>query len=286
MRGMNRVFQGASTVDAILRSDLIERAAEAGMRSVFVGLETVNPANLALHAKRQNVARDYAEVIRKVHGLGLMINASFVFGLDDDGPDVFDRTVEWGISQGIETATFHIMTPYRARPCTPGRGGPHHRPRLGAHDTRHVVYRPPRMTRTSCCRLPAAYHDFYRWAPSSEGRGRPTVPVDAPRLGGRSEPLWDVVIRAKRVNAMLPLLEDARRVRAGPAALAGAPQPWPPPPPRPTGTPPTSYRRLRDAGRISASEAEPGPASGRTHDAHRGAASCGSSPCGAAHRRA
>ena len=42
MRGMGRVFQGASTVDAILRSDLIERAAEAGMRSVFVGLETVN----------------------------------------------------------------------------------------------------------------------------------------------------------------------------------------------------------------------------------------------------
>jgi hypothetical protein len=34
-------------------------------------------------------------------------------GLDDDGPDVFDRTVEWGgVGAGIETATFHIMTPY------------------------------------------------------------------------------------------------------------------------------------------------------------------------------
>ncbi len=41
-----------------------------------------------------------------------MVNGSFVFGLDDDGPDVFDRTVEWGISRSLETATFHIMTPY------------------------------------------------------------------------------------------------------------------------------------------------------------------------------
>jgi radical SAM superfamily enzyme YgiQ (UPF0313 family) len=42
MRGMNRVFQGASTVDAILRGDLIEKAAEAGLRSVFVGFETLS----------------------------------------------------------------------------------------------------------------------------------------------------------------------------------------------------------------------------------------------------
>ena len=41
-----------------------------------------------------------------------MVNASFVFGMDDDGPDVFDRTVDWAVEQGIETATFHILTPY------------------------------------------------------------------------------------------------------------------------------------------------------------------------------
>ena len=41
-----------------------------------------------------------------------MINGSFVFGMDGDDPTVFDRTVEWAIGQGIETATFHILTPY------------------------------------------------------------------------------------------------------------------------------------------------------------------------------
>ena len=148
MRGMGRVFQGASTVDAVLRPGLLELAAEAGMRSVFVGLETINPANLALHAKRQNVARDYGDAIRRIHGLGIMVNGSFVFGLDDDRPDVFDRTVDWAVSQGIETATFHIMTPY------PGTAL---HDRISAegritdtdwdhYDTRHVVYRPRHLT--------------------------------------------------------------------------------------------------------------------------------------------
>ncbi len=41
-----------------------------------------------------------------------MINGSFVFGMDDDDEDVFGRTVDWAIKQGITTATFHIQTPY------------------------------------------------------------------------------------------------------------------------------------------------------------------------------
>ncbi len=37
-----------------------------------------------------------------------MINGSFVFGLDGDDPDVFRRTVDWAVENGITTATFHI----------------------------------------------------------------------------------------------------------------------------------------------------------------------------------
>ena len=72
----------------------------------------------------------------------------FRLGLDDDGPDVFERTVEWGVSRSLETATFHIMTPY------PGTAL---HQRLVAddrivtndwerYDTRHVVFTPKRMT--------------------------------------------------------------------------------------------------------------------------------------------
>src|SRR5215813_13840628 len=60
MRGMGRLFQGAATVDSILRGDLVEKAAEAGLRSLFVGFETLTPDNLRRSGKRQNLGRDYS----------------------------------------------------------------------------------------------------------------------------------------------------------------------------------------------------------------------------------
>src|SRR4029077_12654597 len=112
MRGMGRLWQAAGTVNAVLMPDLLERAVEAGLRSLFVGFETLNPANLLEQRKYQNLRRDYADAIRRLHDLGVMINGSFVFGMDGDDGSVFERTVEWAIEQGIETATFHILTPY------------------------------------------------------------------------------------------------------------------------------------------------------------------------------
>ena len=147
MRGMGRLFQGAATVDSILRGDLVERAAEAGLRSLFVGFETLAPGNLARSNKRQNLGRDYAAVANRLHDLGIMINGSFVFGMDDDDEDVFARTVDWAIEHGITTATFHIQTPYpgtRLFARTEAAGRILTRD-WDLYDTRHVVYRPARL---------------------------------------------------------------------------------------------------------------------------------------------
>ena len=50
--------------------------------------------------------------MQRLHSLGIMINGSFVFGLDHDDADVFRRTVDWGVDNAITTATYHILTPY------------------------------------------------------------------------------------------------------------------------------------------------------------------------------
>ena len=133
MRSMGRVFQAAGTVQSVLNGDLIEKAAEAGLRSLFVGFETLNPQSLQEQNKYQNLNRSYDEAIRRLHGLGVMVNASFVFGMDHDDETVFDRTVEWAIGQGIETATFHILTPYPGTALHRAHGGPaaHHHGELG-----------------------------------------------------------------------------------------------------------------------------------------------------------
>ena len=216
MRGMGRLFQGAATVDSILRGDLIERAALAGLRSLFVGFETLTPGNLARANKRQNLGRDYTAVTNRLHDLGIMINGSFVFGMDDDDEDVFRRTVDWAIEHGITTATFHIQTPYPgtklfARMQAEGRIATYDWDR---YDTRHVVYRPTRLTPAALKEgYDWAYREFYRWP--SIVRGSLTHASMKHRAKHffyaagwkKFERLWDAVIRARELRKMTPVLE-------------------------------------------------------------------------------
>jgi radical SAM superfamily enzyme YgiQ (UPF0313 family) len=216
MKGLGRVWQAAGTVNSVLKPGLLEKAVAAGLRSLFVGFETLNQAGLRAQGKVQNLHRDYDAAVRRLHGLGVMVNGSFVFGMDEDDASVFDRTVAWAIGQGIETATFHILTPYPgtalfARMQADGRLL--HRD-WDLYDTRHVVFETHGMTPEQ---LEAgywkAYRDFYRWG--SILRGASTKPSWRGGLrhlayaGGwkKFEPLWDWVIRARNVSRALPVLE-------------------------------------------------------------------------------
>lgn len=216
MRGMNRLWQAAGTVKSILEPNLLEKAVASGLRSLFVGFETLNPANLREQHKIQNLNRDYTSAIRRLHDLGVMVNGSFVYGMDDDDESVFDRTVEWAIAQGIETATFHILTPY---PGTALYQRMVEQERLTnsdweLFDTRHVVFRPARMSPE---KLEAgywrSYRNFYRWSSIAKGAWSKSDFLGRLRhlsyAGGwkKFEPLWDWVIRAKRVGVLLPALE-------------------------------------------------------------------------------
>src|SRR5581483_6341853 len=100
-------------------------------------------ANLSQSNKKQNLGKDYREAINRLHSLGIMINGSFVFGLDDDDKTVFDTTVEWAVQNALTTCTFHILTPY---PGTRLYQSMEQQGRLLHHnwdlyDTRQVVYK-------------------------------------------------------------------------------------------------------------------------------------------------
>jgi radical SAM superfamily enzyme YgiQ (UPF0313 family) len=225
MKGMRRLFQGAATVDSILRGDLIERAAAAGLRSLFVGFETLTPENLKRSNKRQNLGRDYKAVADRLHSLGIMINGSFVFGMDDDGEDVFRRTVDWAIEHGITTATFHIQTPYpgtqlHARMARDGRMLTRD---WNLYDTRHVVYRPAQLRPEALkAGYDWAYREFYRWASISRASlHHGTLKHQAKHFFYASgwkkfEPVWDLLIRARQLTRVTPMLEAVlSRVTSG-----------------------------------------------------------------------
>jgi radical SAM superfamily enzyme YgiQ (UPF0313 family) len=216
MRGMGRLFQGAATVNSLLKPGLLASAAQAGLRSVFVGFENLSGRNLSLSRKTQNLGSDYAETIRWVHDRGVMINGSFVFGMDEDCPDVFNRTVEWAIDHSIETATFHIPTPYPgtglfARIESEGRL--FHR-NWDFYDTRHCVFRPAKIDPDQLEEgYWSAYENFYRWSSMIKASLRKPSVIQALRhlayASGwkKFEGLWNLVIRTKHVAQALPILE-------------------------------------------------------------------------------
>ena len=216
MRGMNRIFQGAATVDSILRDDVVEEAAAAGLRSLFVGFETLSDDGLKGAHKRQNLGRSYRDVVRRLDSLGIMINGSFVFGLDGDDRDVFARTVDWAVQSGITTATFHILTPY---PGTALFAQMEAQDRVTTrnwdlYDTRNVVYRPNGLTPDELKRgYDWSYEAFYRWssifkASSAHESLKHRAKHFFYSAGWKKfERAWDFVIRVKQLSQMRPLLE-------------------------------------------------------------------------------
>ena len=230
MRGMGRVFQGAATVDSVLRDDLVEAAAAAGLRSLFVGFETLSSGALAGAGKRQNLGHSYREVARRLDRLGVMINGSFVFGLDGDHRDVFARTVDWAVASGLTTSTFHILTPY---PGTALYSDMAAQDRIETrnwdlYDTRHVVYRPSCMPAEELKRgYDWAYDAFYRWGAIVESASTHASLKHRFKhffySAGwkRFEQVWDLVIRNQQLNRMRPLLEAVL------APVAGTPGPGP-----------------------------------------------------------
>jgi len=216
MKGMGRIFQGAATVDSILRDDVVEEAAAAGLRSLFVGFETLSNSGLAGAGKRQNLGRSYREVVRRLDSLGIMINGSFVFGLDGDDGDVFRRTVDWAVEVGITTATFHILTPYPGTALFTDMAAQDRvvTRNWDLYDTRNVVYRPTRLSPEDLKRgYDWAYQEFYRWsnifeAASAHDSVKHRLKHFFYSAGWKKfERAWDLAIRIRQLSQIRPLLE-------------------------------------------------------------------------------
>lgn len=216
MASMRRLWQGASTVASVLDLDLLDAAVASGLKSLFVGFESLDESALMQYHKSHNRRNDYERAVRALHGRGVMINASFVFGLDSDDLSVFDATVDWAIEMGLETATFHILTPYPGTPLFQRferQGRVLHR-EWALYDTRHLVFRHPIMSREDMeSGYWRAYERFYRF----RGIVRSALNEDT-LLGAlrhlaytiawkKIDPLWSLLIRLKQLGCATPVLE-------------------------------------------------------------------------------
>ncbi len=145
---MKLKWNAAVTSNIVSMPELLDEMKNTGCQSLFIGFESLNSESLNGVNKQQNNIGKYEKLVKELHSRGIMINASFVFGLDGDDVSTFRSTLDWIVKNRIETVTSHILTPFPGTKlysdlCQQNRMIDDN---LENYNTAHVVYTPKNMT--------------------------------------------------------------------------------------------------------------------------------------------
>ena len=74
--------------------NFVEKASQAGVKRIFIGLENINPDNLLAAKKRQNKITDYRELLQKWRAYGIITCAGYITGFPGDTKESILRDIE------------------------------------------------------------------------------------------------------------------------------------------------------------------------------------------------
>ena len=128
----------------------IEKAKRAGVERVFIGLENINPDNLASAKKRQNRITEYRAMLQAWHQHHILTLAGYILGFPNDTPQTIARDIK--VIQRelpIDILEFFCLTPL------PGSvdhqqlhmAGVEMDSDMNAYDLEHVCTGHPRMSK-------------------------------------------------------------------------------------------------------------------------------------------
>lgn len=149
---MKKHWVAQASLAALHRIENVEVMARAGCRALFIGFESVDDSTVRTVGKKQNKPRKYHDVVRMLADHGIAVWGSFIFGLDDDVGDSFERTVEFCVESKLTMALFALLTPYPGtklykRLKSEGRLSGDKWWLSQDHDTGAPFYQPARMSR-------------------------------------------------------------------------------------------------------------------------------------------
>ncbi|MBO6758274.1 MAG: B12-binding domain-containing radical SAM protein [Roseibium sp.] len=143
--------------------NFISKAARAGCTNVFIGLESINPENLAHMKKGQNRITEYRRMFQMWKEHGVMTYAGFIMGLPKDTPQTIRRDVELIQRElPVDVLEFTMLTPL------PGsedhkvlfENGTWLDPDLNRYDLEHTTCAHPLMSPEIWQKT---YHDIWNW---------------------------------------------------------------------------------------------------------------------------
>ena len=96
--------------------ELVDLIAEAGGKWIFIGMESIDPANMADVNKQFSKPANYREVLDGLARRNISAITSFIFGMDNDTVGVGKRTVDEIESWSPGLPVFGQLTPFPATP--------------------------------------------------------------------------------------------------------------------------------------------------------------------------
>src|SRR6266550_2287471 len=96
--------------------ELVDLIAASGGKWIFIGMESIDPANLAAVNKGFNKPSEYAGVLARLAQRNVYAITSFIFGMDNDTPGVAERTLNEIRSWPPGLPVFGQLTPFPATP--------------------------------------------------------------------------------------------------------------------------------------------------------------------------
>ena len=96
--------------------ELIDLIAAAGGKWIFIGMESIDPANLAGVNKGFNKPGEYAAVLERLAQRNVYAITSFIFGMDNDTTGVAERTLQQIRTWPPGLPIFGLLTPLPGTP--------------------------------------------------------------------------------------------------------------------------------------------------------------------------
>lgn len=110
------LFVTQISIDAARDDELLTLCAEAGLVTVFIGIETPNEEGLRETRKRQNLHVDLVEQVHRILAHGIHVVGGMIVGFDADGPDIFQRQLEFAMDAGIPLVSVGALVAPAATP--------------------------------------------------------------------------------------------------------------------------------------------------------------------------
>lgn len=139
---------GLTTTLLLHDRELMDLAAKSGCSGLLIGFESLCDVALGGTKKSFNDPKSYKPLIRALHDRGIALMGCFAFGLDGDGPEIFEQTAEFCIDVAIDLPRFALVTPFPGTPLyrrLEAEGRILHKD-WTQYDAQHVVFRPKRMS--------------------------------------------------------------------------------------------------------------------------------------------